>query len=99
LLDETASLELRPQIVEAAKRYNCHKFLIDMRETKIELETHVIYELPKLTAAAGIHTTQRAIVFSGDPKDYKFFETVASNQGQAVRVFTDVNQAIDWLLT
>jgi hypothetical protein len=98
LFDEEALTALGQRFAKESEHHHCHKILNDMRGAQLSLETYVIYETPKKAVIAGFQDCRRAIVFSGDKQDYKFFETVASNQGQVVRVFTDIDQALHWLL-
>ena len=42
---------------------------------------------------------KRAVVFPPSfEQDFSFFETVSSNQGLNIRIFSDPSEALDWLL-
>ena len=96
--NETTAVEWQKTMAMQVAHYQCQKILHDMRPAKIDIDTYSIYELPKSARGMGLQNTRRAIIYSGEPQDFLFFETVASNQGQIVRVFTEMNEAIVWLL-
>jgi hypothetical protein len=78
--------------------------LTDYRECTITFSTMDLFYLPDkhgdlLESLGGnVHKLKRAIVVnSRQLEKAKFFENVATNRGQRVRVFTDEKEAIAWL--
>ena len=78
--------------------------LSDYRQAELDLSTLDIYLTPRLLAEAlaphGVRASsiKRAIVVSGNLKDFHFFETVTLNTGQDLRMFQDMDAARKWLL-
>ena len=70
-----------------------------MRHAKLTEETLDIYNMPKSARQAGIeHRFKRALVVSELSSDFHFLETVFINQGHIVKMFTDFDAALHWLL-
>ena len=96
LVTQKAAETLREADDHAASR-----FLIDDREAELRLDTVEIYQLPGILERLGLpRTAKLAVVYtvtSPTAADFKFFETVALNQGFHVRLFTVLDEAIDWL--
>jgi hypothetical protein len=99
IIDIKALNKITPKMGAAVEHYHCQRILHDLRNAQISLETHEIYHTPELIKEAGYSNTRRAFVFASNAQDFTFFETVSSNQGQLVRVFTDINEATTWLLS
>jgi len=79
-------------------RHTCKLFMNDMRNAKLAFSATEIYRLPGILDAAGFDRTwKRAVVALDYLPDYRFFETVARNRGYQVRIFQNVDEAIDWL--
>ena len=78
--------------------------LNDCRQATIRMSTVEIYEVPNalrdILAANGvdIFSIRRALVAQDDLENFGFFETVAVNRGQRVKLFTDIDEARRWLL-
>ena len=80
--------------------------LSDYREARFPLSMIDVFNLPDrhnlLLKALGsnVHSYKRALVF--DKKDIEmasFFENVAVNRGQHVKVFLDEADALEWLVS
>jgi len=55
--------------------------------------------MPRCTRQVGVEPhIKRALVVSELSPDFHFLETVFINQGHIVKVFTDINAALQWLL-
>jgi hypothetical protein len=55
--------------------------------------------MPKTASTSGIDThCKRALVVSEQSSDFHFLETVFINQGHNVKMFTDIEEAMSWLL-
>ena len=90
-----------------AQELNCPRILSDFRDARFRLTVSDIYELPK-AIAAHINTTsfrsaqiERAMVVSKNNilEKFKFFEDITFNNGQTNKLFHDVDEAIEWLLS
>lgn len=71
---------------------------VTMRLRPIEWFT-VPRELPVLTRGATRFVRAAILIAPGqrDEDDYRFYETVAGNRGQQLRVFDDEGEALAWL--
>jgi len=91
--------ELAADVASFVKRYNCNLVLNDLRHARLTQGTLDIYQMPKITRQVGIEThIKRALVVSEVSSDFHFLETVFINQGHIVKIFTDINAALQWLL-
>lgn len=98
-VDRKSVDEYLEKITQAASKYNCKFFLNDMREAEIDLSVIEMYELPGFLDAAGIDRSwKRSIIASKQLDDYRFWETISVNRGYHVKVHTDQNEAINWLV-
>ena len=93
--------QIAAEALAEAAAHGVHRFLVDDREMVPLLSTLEIYELPDTLARLGLDKRDRvAVVYASTaPKagDFSFFEDTAVNRGFDVRLFTDVNLALDWL--
>jgi hypothetical protein len=106
LLDEiTIPLlaELAQQLPALIVSHHCWYLLTDARATTMNISTMEIYEWPGMMAkyleAAGlsIHKLARALVVNNAISDFNFYETVSVNRNQNVKLFYDIDMAIQWL--
>lgn len=91
--------------VMLAKGNKCYLWLTDYCEATPRLSTMEIYDLHKLfidaASSLNISVTQikRAIVMSNHQSEYLFAQTIASNRGQTLKLFDDIEEARNWLTT
>ncbi len=86
-------------IAVASNEYGCLHVLSDARETELALSTVDIYHIPKYMLKMGINPRAKtAVVVGNNLDDWAFLETVSTNSGQFVRIFTDPGEAKRWLL-
>ena len=96
--------EIVTKIAKIAKEKNCRLIFTDFREVSRKLPMWQIYELPNrlknIFAAFDINVLvyKRANVVARDLDDYIFHENVMVNRGQNEKVFTDIDQAKEWLM-
>jgi hypothetical protein len=96
-------IELYSESAKVVKQQNCFVFLSDYTDATMKLSTFEIYDLPRMlseiftASEISVHKIKRALVVAKDLKDYRFFETVASNSGQRSKIFQDVAEAKEWL--
>jgi hypothetical protein len=97
------------QLVVEMDQFNSHqpvKFsLNDYRDAQFSFSIVELYQLPgkhdNLLRSIGqnVHILKRAILIDKkDAAQAKFFENVAVNQGQKVKLFTEESAAFEWLL-
>ena len=95
--------EFVTQIAKTAKDKNSHLIITDFREVAQKLSILEIYELPDriksifTSFGLDIWHYKRANVVAKDLDDYIFHENVMVNRGQNEKVFTDMDQAKQWL--
>ena len=91
--------ELSTAVATFTERYNCRRILNDMRHARLTEGTLDIYNMPKIAREAGVAPPfKRAILISEFSANFHFLETVFLNQGHIVKLFTDTDQALHWLL-
>lgn len=81
------------------RKHKCPRLLNDLREAVISKSLLDIYSMPRVVEQAGMQKSfRRAIVVNPPVNDYRFLETVSVNEGQEVRVFSDPEEALRWLV-
>jgi len=94
-------VQMSSEGIQAGKKHGINKYLIDNRDIAPDLSLRDISNLPKAFNEQGLGSWNKvAVVFS--PRSTKkenltFFETASFNYGFLIRIFTDKNQAIEWL--
>jgi hypothetical protein len=96
--------EIVTNIAKMAKEKDCRLIFADFREVTRKLSILQIYELPerikKIFNSFDINVLlyKRANVVAEDLDDYVFHETVMVNRRHNEKVFTDIDQAKEWLV-
>ena len=86
-------------VARFAERYNCNRVLNDLRHAMLTDRTLDIYNMPKAARQAGVRSSlKRALVVSELSSNFRFLETVFINQGHIVKLFTTMEDALQWLL-
>jgi hypothetical protein len=92
--------EFLAEIVRVVSTSGCWRILEDMRESELMLSIVDLYFAARLAreekAPPGIRNA--IVVPEEDWSRYSFFEMAARNQGQIVKVFTDLDEASRWLM-
>jgi hypothetical protein len=97
--DSSLVTKMSSDLMDMMQKYDCNRLLNDLRSAKITPETLDIYVMPKKVAQSReAIRCKRALVVNGPLKDYHFLETVSVNLGQQLKIFTDIDPAIDWLI-
>jgi hypothetical protein len=94
-------MAMSKDIMEACARHGTPKALIDVRAMEGHLPTLNAYDIPK-TFFQKIRDRsilqQSAIVdLKENEERYKFLENVAVNLGYILRIFSDADEALQWL--
>lgn len=99
--------ELNPSLVKnmavdlekLGRKHKCPRLLNDLREAVISKSLLDIYSMPRVVEQAGMQKSfRRAIDVNPPVNDYRFLEIVSVNEGQEVRVFSDPEEALRWLV-
>jgi len=91
--------DLAVDVARHIEKHGCNRILNDMRQAKLTKGTIDIYNMPKTASTSGINNyCKRALVVSEQSSDFHFLETVFLNQGHNVKMFTDIEEAMSWLL-
>ena len=102
-IDLAAIQESRSITMQLVLKHNCVRVLADLRQTVSDVSTADIYFQPQQMQdrvdreGLAITDFRRAIVVSDANPDSQFFETVAKNLGQSVRLFHSIDEAKQWL--
>jgi hypothetical protein len=90
--------EMTTEVSTAAAKHGFVHFLFDMRETTENADTMDAFFLAANPEERGLtRTHKRAIVHRSTNKLYRFFETVSVNRGYNVKLFTDIDSALEWI--
>lgn len=86
------------EIAKTASEHDFRYFLNDLREADVDFSSIEIRNIPGIFHAAGLDIScKRAILMSTKLNHYRFFLTAANTRGFNVKVFTDLDEAMDWL--
>ncbi len=86
------------ELARVTRSSRCDRVLHDYRKAVLRLSTLLIHKIPQLYQTAGLSfLCRRALLVSRDLEDYQFYETTATNQGQIIQVFTEIEEARAWL--
>ncbi len=98
IMTQAAIQAYSEEVVNMAPSYTSRRLLTDMREAELDMGKGEIYFLPGVLNDVGLNQSwQRAIVMSIQHKDYEFYERVCQSQGFTVKIFSDLEQAFNWL--
>lgn len=97
LLDLQLLQNLAADVSALIKKHGCKRILNDMRKAILKNDAETFF-MPKQAERSGVMPwCKRAIVVSDKNTNFKFLETVFTNQGHQVKIFTDINEAKRWL--
>ena len=99
-LNNAYLLEIVKRASRIAEKHEFRKIMFDFSDMKIIESLIGIYYFPSLAKSAGIPTyLKMAILYSNDPADFHFLETVCRNSGYYnIHIFNNDDSAIEWLL-
>lgn len=86
-------------IIDAALQYNAHRILCDERDLEYNLSIGETFQLAEIVAEKHKYAVRIAIVYH--PKfirDAQFYETVATNRGLIIKVTSNIDLALRWLM-
>ena len=88
------------QFIQKCKEYNCYRLLLNCEDVDFNVRTMNNFIIgTKIAEKCGKpgEMIKIACVRGSKLTDY-FIETVAVNRGASFRIFSDENEAIEWLL-
>lgn len=88
------------EILMKCKENKCFRVLIDVRDFKNRIDTMEIFFLASADLPEIIKRKLEKVAIidlKGFEEKIKFFEDVARNRGHNVRIFTEYDEAINWL--
>jgi hypothetical protein len=99
--DQTGSLEMAHALTDVMRRHRLTNVVIDHRGVgRVEGLPSDVYDRPKIFRAIGASPGIRVaeLIRAEHADHFAFFETVCRNQGFQFSVFTNEDEALDWLL-
>ena len=91
--------DLAEDVAKVCQKHKCSRILNDMREARLEKGAFDTVQMPQSAQKAGIErTVKRALLVPESSTEFHFLETVFINRGHVVRIFTDPDEAKEWLL-
>jgi hypothetical protein len=92
------SITLQKLASDIRSKDGCNRFLFDMSQADIKGEGIETFKVGVAPVEKGLDRNFTiALVYSGSLKEHKFMENVLVNRGYKVRVFDNVDAAIEWL--
>ena len=87
-------------VIDTFPEYGCRRVLLDLTGAKVVAGTMATFETanPPPEVANELRRFVFAAVYARITDDERFFETAAVNRGLRVRIFTDLDAAVRWLL-
>ena len=96
-LDIRLLRSMASDVAEAVKKFGCKRILNELRDAEAT-RTIETYNMPDTAKKAGVtELYKRALVVGDKAPDFIFLETVFVNRGHQVKMFTNIDDARDWL--
>lgn len=90
------------EIIAQARKHRTNLVLIDDSKLEITVSTNDIFKMPQFYEDAKAYRGSRWALIQPPEgpalKELKFYETVCRNRGWLVKLFSDRQAAVDWLL-
>jgi len=93
------------ELILKARESKCLLFLTDFRGAIPKLSTTELYKLPEIIRDLMLSLkfepgqVKRAMIVAQDTEEYRFFSAAIFQSGQMHKVFLDVEEAREWLLS
>ena len=89
--------EYAREISKMAQIHDCKRFVNDLREANILLSLANFYDAPSIVSIDAFDRSwKRAIIVKDKLDKLSFFETTSINQGFNVKIFHNMNEAMEW---
>ena len=87
------------ELLPVLEKTGCRRLLSDCTHAEIKLSSREIMQFPKLAAASPLTARlKRAVLSVPGTSGYELYETISKVMGQPLRVFTDREEAMEWLM-
>ena len=91
-------MEFASALAPLMEEHRCTRVLNDFRGADLSVSYFDIYKIPKLPSVLKMtRLTRRALLLDELPAEISSYEDMSVNQGQFVKAFTDLGEAILWL--
>ena len=97
-VDNVALPGLFSMAATASEKHQVDRVFVDLLQSELRLNAADIYWVPKKLESHGLRRHRAALLFREIGSDEEFLETVCANRGIGVKVFTDPDQALAWLI-
>jgi len=92
--------ELAPQVARLCEETGCNRLLNDMSAASIRIPVMELFTSPKIMDESRVtQRIRRALVAPSSFAEAEFLQDVTRNRGHDFKVFRDVEEAKQWLLT
>ena len=101
-IDLQASRDMLARLMEACKRENMTRILLDTREATSHATMTDVWTLAKDLGSLGLSFENRVAILNQPKDDFDraaFLELVAGNRGFHVRAFREFEDAFTWLVS
>jgi len=97
-IDKESMPAMLKATVDFTREHQCTLILADHRDSELKLDVFETFNTPRVLFHDSADWKNRAaLVYSKITDDHKFMESVFLNNGRVVALFTDINQARQWL--
>ncbi len=87
------------ELLPLLEQTGCRRLLSDSRNADIQLSSRDIMQFPKLAAESPLtENLKRAALARAGTSGYELYETLSKLQRQRLKIFTDRDEALAWLL-
>jgi hypothetical protein len=101
LINWDKNKRLNEELLSIGRKYGSGRFLIDHRDGTLNLSILEIDNIPKMFKEIGLcPRDMMAILYNADSSrssEFVFFQNVSLLASLQVKIFTDKEQALDWL--
>ena len=91
--------EVQQTVINTLTRHGCQRVLIDMTQADVSVSIMTIFNAgnPQGKIASHLRDLKSAFLYPEITEKMHFFEDVAVNQGFNVKVFDQMDKALEWL--
>ena len=98
-IDADVIMHVAIELAQLIQRHECYRFLNDAREATLTQSVHDVTRMPDIMAVAGVSLQcKRACVVREMSAETEFLQGIADVSGHNLRVFTDIDEANEWLM-
>jgi hypothetical protein len=98
-IDMQLTREYIAALLPVLEETGCQRLLSDSREAQLQLSALDIMQFPKLAEASPLTAhCKRAVLPPPGTSGFNMYETMSEIKGQKLRVFSDPEEAMKWLL-